>query len=419
MFGLFNKNSGPTKRERLFTVLDIGTEFVKALVCEVQGKEVAVLGRGKRRQRPGEMESGGITDIAGVIEHCHSAMREAERMAGCVPSKLVLGVAGELIKGATSMITYKRRDPSAKIHQEELKNIIHKVQWKAFEKVRSDLAYETGFNEIDVKLIHAAIVDTQIDGYKVSNPVGFQGREIVMSVFNAFSPLVHFGALQTVSAELDRELMAIMAEPYAVGRLLGGTELQGYSGIFIDIGGGTTDISVVIDGSVVDTKMFNIGGRAFTKRLSQALNISHDEAEEVKVAFSNQQLEHQSHKIVSKALESDTDVWLAGVFFSLQELSEIDSLPPTIYLCGGGSLLPLIKEGLEQSDWHKKLPFPRKPQTKYLLPKNLSHIKDHTKLLNSPADITPMALANIGMEMIVEEKILTKMLQKVVRLMQV
>lgn len=417
MFGF--KNSLGQRRERLFTVLDIGTEFVKALVCVAQGKEVEVLGRGIKRQSQSEMESGTITDIAGVLERCHEAMSEAERMAGDRPSMLILGVAGELIKGATSQVTYKRRDPGSKIHQEELKNIIHKVQWKAFEKVRGDLAYETGFNEIDVKLVHAAIVDTRIDGYKVSNPIGFQGREVGMSIFNAFSPLMHYGALQTICAELDKELLAIMAEPYAVGRLLGGTELQGYSGIFIDIGGSTTDIAVVVDGSVLATKMFNLGGRAFTKRLAQSLNISHDEAEEVKIAFSNNQLEHQSHSIVGKALAADTEIWLSGIFFSLQELSELDSLPGTLYLCGGGSLLPLIKEGLEGSDWHKKLKFPRKPQVKYLLPKNISHIKDQTKLLDSPADIPPLALATVGMEILSEEKLLTKMLQKVVRLMQV
>jgi cell division protein FtsA len=417
MFGI--KNPLAPKRERLFTVVDIGTEYVKALVCLEQGKEVHILGRGMKRQNPGEMESGTITDIAGVIEHCHAAMREAERMAGVSPGQLVLGVAGELIKGATSTISYKRRDPGSKIHQEELKNIVHKVQWKAFEKVRSDLAFETGFNEIDVKLVHAAIVDTRIDGYKVSNPIGFQGREVTMSVFNAFSPVVHFGALQTISAELDKELLAIMAEPYAVGRLLGGTELQGYSGIFLDMGGSTTDITIVQDGSVVATKMFNLGGRAFTKRLAQSLNISHEEAEEVKIAFSTGQLEHQSQSIVAKALQSDTDIWLSGVYFSLQEVATIDSLPPTVYLCGGGSLLPLLKDGLEGSEWHKKLNFPRKPQIKYLLPKNISHVKDETKLLESPQDIPPMALASIGMEILTEEKILTKMLQKVVRLMQV
>lgn len=417
MFGLGKDKL--KKRDRTFTVLDIGTAFVKALVCEVRGKEVEILGRGKRRQNPGEMETGTITDIAGVIEHCHEAIQEAERMAGTSPQQLILGVAGELIKGATSMVTYKRSSPSTKIQQEELKNIIHKVQWKAFEKVRSDLAFETGYNEIDVKLVHAAIVDIKVDGYKVGNPIGFQGREVTLSVFNAFSPLVHFGALQTISAELDRELMAIMAEPYAVGQLLGGTELQGYSGIFVDIGGSTTDLSVVLDGSTVATKMFNVGGRAFTKRLCQTLNISTEEAEEVKVAFANKQLEHQSHKIVQKALEADLEVWLSGMYFSLRELQDVDSLPPTIYLCGGGSLLPLLKDGLDQSDWHKKLPFPRKPQVKYLLPKNISHIKDQTKLLSSPADVTPMALANIGMNILTEEKIITKMLQKVVRLMQV
>ncbi len=417
MFGLRNPLS--PKRERLFTVLDIGTEYVKALVCLAQGKEVEILGKGMRRQNQGEMESGAITDIAGVIEHCHSAMREADRMAGVSPTQMVLGVSGELIKGATSTITYKRRDPSSKIHQEELKNIVHKVQWKAFEKVRGDLAYETGFNEIDVKLVHAAIVDTRIDGYKVSNPIGFQGREVMMSVFNAFSPIVHFGALQTICAEMDQELLAIMAEPYAVGRLLGGTELQGYSGLFLDIGGSTTDITIVQDGSVVGTKMFNLGGRAFSKRLAQALNISNEEAEEVKIAFANHQLEHQSHSIVSKALAGDTEIWLSGVYFSLQEFTDIDSLPPTVYLCGGGSLLPLLKEGLENSDWHKKLSFPRKPQIKYLLPKHISHVKDQTQLLNSPQDIAPISLASIGMEIMTEEKILTKMLQKVVRLMQV
>ncbi|MEK7145611.1 MAG: cell division FtsA domain-containing protein, partial [Patescibacteria group bacterium] len=274
----FKKNLIP-KSERLFSVLDIGTEFVKAAVCEVDGKEVRVLGYARKRQNRGEMESGAITDMAGVIEKSHAALREADRMAGTGPTPLVLGVGGEMVKGATSTISYKRRDSSSKIHQEELKNVVHKVQWKAFEKVRGDLAYEGGFNEIDVKLIHAAIVDVKVDGYKVSNPIGFQGREITMSVFNAFSPLVHYGALQTISAELDRELLAIMAEPYAIGRILGGTELQGYSGIFIDIGGSTTDLVVVQDGSVIGTKMFNLGGRSFTKRLAQELSLSHEEAE--------------------------------------------------------------------------------------------------------------------------------------------
>ena len=48
MFGL-RKTLLP-KRERVFTVLDIGTEYVKALVCQVHGKDIHILGRGRKRQ---------------------------------------------------------------------------------------------------------------------------------------------------------------------------------------------------------------------------------------------------------------------------------------------------------------------------------------------------------------------------------
>ncbi len=407
------------KKDRSFSVLDVGTESVKVLVAQAKDHELEILGKASEAHPLREMEGGVVTDLAGVIERSLKALKTAERMAGVSPSSIILGFGGELIRGATSQITYRRRDPQSKIHQEELKNIIHKVQWKAFEKVRSDLAYDMGLQEIDVKLVHAGVVDTRVDGYKVSNPIGFQGREIAMSLFNAFSPLLHFGAIQTLVAELDREVLAIMAEPYALGRVLGGTEMHGYSGIFIDVGGTMTDLAIVHEGAVVSTQNFHLGGRSFTKRLAHSLSLAHEEAEQIKIAFSSGELEHQSFGIVKKALESDTETWLTGIYFALQEVRDLDSLPSTIYLCGGGAQLPLLKEALERPDWLKSLPFPRKPQVKLLVPKMISSATDPHNLLDSCADMTPLALAHMGMDILLEEKTLTKMLQKVVRLMQV
>ena len=74
MFKFKNAN-GP--KERIFTVLDIGTEFVKSAVCEVEGKEVKVLGIGRRRQNKDEMENGVIVDIAGVIQNCNFAIKRS------------------------------------------------------------------------------------------------------------------------------------------------------------------------------------------------------------------------------------------------------------------------------------------------------------------------------------------------------
>lgn len=400
--------------------LDIGTEFVKALVVRAEGDKATVLGVGKARQKLGEMQCGAVTDIAAVIEHCKEAMAEAQRLAGVVPDQLVMGIAGELVKGATRTLRYRRHEPQMKIHYEELKNIVHKIQWKAFEQIRSEIAYETGTNEIDIKLVSASITDIQIDGYRVTQPVGFQGKEIVMTVFNAFSPLIHYGVLQTMAAELDVPLLAITSEPYALSRCLEGSrEPEANQAIFIDVGGGTTDFSIIKDGQLIGTKMFTMGGRSFTKRLAQHLNVSFPEAEEIKLAYSGTRLEKQSHKIVQNALKGDTEVWLTGVQLTLAEFTTLEQLPSKILLCGGGSLLPEIKLALSETDFWKQLPFLGKPHVTFLHPQDLPNLTDATNLLHDPQDVTPLALAKLSLELASEEKGLSKILGKVVRLMEV
>lgn len=402
-----------------FLALDIGTDVVTALVCEAQGAKGRIIGVGKKQQKLGDMQSGVVTDIASVIANCHSAIREAENMAGITTRKMILGISGELVKGATTTTSYVRRDANSKIDLAELKNIVHKIQWRAFDIVRGQLAHETGYNEIDVKLVNAAIVDVRIDGYKVTNPIGFQGKEVTLGIFNAFAPLVHYGALQTIAAEIDKDLLAIAAEPYALTRCLGHEDGGQFGAIFIDIGGGTTDVAVVRDGTVEGTKMFTLGGRTFTKRLSQSLNISYKEADEIKLAYSLDNLERQSHKIVREAMKMDSDVWLSGVVLTLEEFENIDVFPSKILLSGGGAHLPEIKEALESRDWAKSLPFAKKPQINFINPKMVTNLVDETKIIQDHTDIVPMALANLALGFINEEQLLSKVLKKVVRLMQI
>lgn len=414
LFGGFKKRG----HDGHFLALDIGTDYVKALVCEAEGKKVIILGVGRKKQKLGDMQSGVVTDISSVIANCISAIKEAESQAGVTTEKMILGISGELVKGATNVVGYVRRNPNEKIDLAELKNIVHKVQWKAFDQVRSQLSDETGYNEIDVKLVNAAIVDVRIDGYKVENPIGFQGKKVTLSIFNAFAPLVHFGALQTIACEIDKELLAIAAEPYALSRSMEADNPR-FNAIFIDIGGGTTDIAVVQNGTVLGTQMFTLGGRTFTKRLSQALNISYQEAEKVKLLYSQEKLERQSHKIVSEALKNDCDIWLSGVILTLESFNKVDVLPSKILLSGGGSRLPEIKETLENREWVKSLPFSKKPQINFLHPKMLLDVIDEKKLLEDQQDVTPMALAHLALEFINEEQLLSKVLKKVVRLMQI
>lgn len=401
-------------KANLILVLDIGTEFVKALIFRIENKTAKVIGIGRERQKLTDIQGGVVSDISGVTQNCQRALETAEKMAGESPSKVIMGIAGELVKGICTTVHYQRSKPKEKIIYSELKSIVDKVQKRAFDKAKEILATETGHSEIDVRLINAAIINVQIDGYRVTNPLGFQGQDISVSIFNSFAPIVHLGALQTIADELDLDLMTITAEPYAVAKAVGLEESSDFSAIFMDIGGGTTDIAVVRNGGLEGTKMIAIGGRAFTKRLSQILGVPFAVAEQMKISYSNGLLDTKSENIVKKAISADCKVWLAGVELTLEEFSFLDIMPSRILLCGGASALPDIQKILEKGDWAKNLPFAKKPQVDFIEIDEVANVIDTTGKLENPQDITPMALAHVALDFSAKDTIMEGILNKIV-----
>lgn len=408
------------KNSEYYLSLDIGTEIAKALVFKVdsENKTGFVVGVGKERQKKGNMQSGAVSDISGVIETCQVSIVKALENAGIKKvKKAIVGIAGELVKGTTTTVHYERGNADSRIDFAELKSIIQKVQIKAYERIQEQISWETG-QDIDVKLINAAIVDVRIDGYQVTNPIGFQGRDVLVSIFNAYAPMIHLGALQAIADELNIDLLSIAAEPYAVARSVDYDDALDFSAIFIDIGGGTTDIAVVRNGGLEGTKMFAFGGRAFTKKLAQELRIDFDEAEELKIKYAEGKLGADVGSKIEQILRSDIEVWLSGVELSLTEFASSDVLPSKILLCGGGSGLPGIKKILLDSGWSRELPFSKTPSVNYLQPKDVARIIDQTGELKNPQDVTPMGLANLILDVTGEEKVMAGILRRVLQTMQ-
>lgn len=405
--------------------LDIGTEYVKVLIFEITTDKIEICGVGRVRQKLTDMQAGTVTDISGVIKNCQSALNQGLEMAGVRASQAVVGIAGELVKGKTTTVHYSRSHPKSQISHAELKLIVDKVQARSFMRAREALAEETGHDEIDVRLVNAAVVNVLIDGQKVANPLGFQGKDVSIGIFNSFAPIVHLGALQTIVDELGLELLTIAAEPYAVAKAVALEESQDYSAIFIDIGGGTTDIAVVRNGGLEGTKMFGFGGRTFTKRLGEVLNISFNNAEQVKLSYANNLLDEKSNRIVKQSMSEDCDVWLSGVELTLEEFTigkegiPSEPLPSRILLCGGGSALPDIKEALLKKSWYERLPFAKTPEVNFIQTTDVSGVRDMTKKLKNPQDITPMTLANLAIDFTAEQTAIEDVLNTVIGSMKV
>ena len=377
--------------------LDIGTEYVKALIAKVDGESIEIVGVGRAHQELSDMHSGAIADIAGVVRNCEDALSQAEEEAGLQAKRCVIGIAGELVKGVTNTIRYRRPQPDRPLDEAEMEFIIEKVQDRAATKAQKQIALETGNDDVEVKLVNSALVSIHIDGYKVSNPIGFQGKDVAVQIYTAFAPMVHIGALEKVADELALELVAVAAEPFAVSRSVLGTDANSsFTAILADVGGGTTDIAVVNDGGVEGTKMFGIGGRSFTNTIASELGVSYDAAEKLKVNIDHEQVKETVKKDVTKAVDKTLEVWLAGVELALSEFDSVDHLPPRILLCGGGASLKQLMTALEKREWYKDLPFTKRPSVTHIKPSDVIGITDSTNKASDHTYITAMGLLRVG-----------------------
>jgi cell division protein FtsA len=377
--------------------LDIGTEFVKALIAKLNDEELQIVGVGRARQQLSDMHSGAISDIAGVVRNCEEALADAEEQAGLQAKRVVIGIAGELVKGVTNTIRYRRPQPDRPLDSAEMEFIIEKVQERAQVKAQKQIGLETGNDEVEVKLVNSALVSIHIDGYKVSNPIGFQGRDVAVQIYTAFAPMVHIGALERVADELSLELLAVTAEPFAVSRTMLGSDVNSnFTAILADVGGGTTDIAVVNDGGVEGTKMFGIGGRSFTNTIASEMNLSYADAEKLKVNIGHDKIKPAVAKDVEDAIDKTLEVWVAGVELALSEFDSVDHLPNRILLCGGGASLEKLVHELGKSEWHKDLPFTKKPTVHYIQPSDVMGITDTTGKVTDHTFITAMGLLRVG-----------------------
>jgi cell division protein FtsA len=382
--------------------LDIGTEFVKALIGKVSKENpgtLEIIGVGRCHQGLTAMQAGAVSDIAAVVENCDKALNEAEEQAGVSARTTIIGIAGELVKGTTTTVKVSRKESTIAIDIPEMEKIISLVQDRAEKRAKQQLAWELGGKSVDVRLVNSALVSIEIDGYPVNNPIGFQGRDVVIQLYTAFAPLIHIGALEKTAQELDLDLLAVAAEPFAVSRaVIGNDPNQNLSAILMDVGGGTTDIAVINEGGVQGTKMFGIGGRAYTRGIERELGINFEQAEELKMKLSSNDLAAQKRPLVESALAKTADTWVSGIELALGEFDKLDHLPHRMFLCGGGSSLETLLDKLEQTDWYKSLPFTRKPTVHHIRPEQVAGITDSTGKVNDHTFITAMGLLRVGLD---------------------
>src|SRR6185369_5470890 len=188
--------------------------------------------------------------------------------------------------------------------------------------------------------------------------------------------------------------------------------------LFVDVGGGTTDVALVRQGGIEGTRVFALGGRACTKSIADRLGLPFPRAEALKVDYARG-IAGDREAAVREIVADDVAVWAAGVELVMEERAAGDLLPGRIYLCGGGSRLPEIRAALADAAFAAQLPFARPPEVTILAPEQIETVRDDTKLLEDQQDVTPMGLAYQAIELGASQNPIDASLRRVIRTMKI
>jgi cell division protein FtsA len=390
-----------------FVALDIGTEVLKSMRFTMDAYGVNIHKISRIQQQENAMKSGVIRNLDTVLENCSLSINELTNglTPEEMPKKIVMGIAGEYIQGVSIIVNYKRDENFEKeVTEREQENILKKIRGQIKEEGEQNLALRIGLTSDDIDILHITVTGLEIGGMPVQSLIGYTGRDVKINLYASFGPKTYVNALKRVAESLNMDLVGIVAQPFAVARAYSGSSNQDFSGIFIDVGGGTTDIAVVERGNVLQTQMFAFGGRVFSKQIAKELSLDLRYAEQRKVKYSNGELSRETAEKVRKIVMPVAQLWMKTLKVAFQNCDDVDTFPSHIYMCGGGSLLPEIKEVMLEFPWKKYLAFPVVPKIEVFTPNKLNNIIDKSGDLRNIYDITPSALAKFAYDKELDSK---------------
>jgi len=250
--------------------LDVGTTKVCAVIARRGAAGLDVVGVGSAPSRG--LRRGVVVHIDSTVEAIKQAVAEAETMAGVEVAGVYAGVAGGHIKGLNSRgvvaVSGKDREVSAADVE------------RAVEAARAiNLPQD---REVIHVLPQAFMVD---DADGVREPIGMTGVRLEVMVHIVTGAVT---AVQNVIRSVNRAGLTVhdvVLEPIASAEAVLCEDEKELGVVLIDIGGGTTDLALVRDGSVWHTAILPLGGDHITNDIAVGLRTPMAEAETLKKRY--------------------------------------------------------------------------------------------------------------------------------------
>jgi cell division protein FtsA len=255
--------------KNLIVGLDIGTSKVVAIVGEISmDGEIEVVGIGSHASRG--LKKGVVVNIESTVQSIQRAIEEAELMAGCEIHSVYAGIAGSHIRSLNSHGIVAIRD--GEINATDVDRVIDAARAVAI--------------PADQRVLHILPQEFIIDGQEgIREPIGMSGVRLesrVHMVTGAVSAAQNIvKCVRRCGLEVDDVILQQLASSYSVL-----TDDEKELGVCLcDIGGGTTDIAIFVNGAIHHSAVIPIAGDQVTNDIAVALRTPTHHAEDIKIKY--------------------------------------------------------------------------------------------------------------------------------------
>jgi cell division protein FtsA len=248
--------------------LDIGTTKICAVVGEVAGDKINVVGIGTHPSIG--LRKGVVVNIESTVESIQKAIEEAELMAGCEISSVYAGIAGGHITGFNSRGIVAIKGPE--VTQQDVDRVIDAARAVAI--------------PMDREVIHVIPQEFMIDEQGgIQNPVGMSGVRLEAKIHIVTGAVTSAHNIVKCANRSGLDVCDIVLEPLASGEAVLTDEEKDLGTALMDLGGGTTDLAIFSGKNIKHTFVLALGGNNLTNDISIGLRASMADAEKIKKKY--------------------------------------------------------------------------------------------------------------------------------------
>jgi len=299
------------KKNKIITGIDIGTTKIAAIIAEVNNESINILGFGDSLSKG--LRRGVVIDIEKTSVAIEEALNKAEEQAEIEVESAWIGITGEHVKGinCSGTITISNNEymnpAGEKITQDSIDKVLQHAEAITLSPQR--------------KILHTLSREFQVDDRSnIKNPKGLSGHRLEANVHLVTIARNIESDLKTCLENINIEFDGFILEPLASASSVLDENEKDLGVALLDIGGGTTDIILYNNNSVIHTAALPLGGMIITNDIAVTLKVSLENAEELKCihGLAKESLAKEENDIIIQGTNDRPDIQI-----SQKELSSI------------------------------------------------------------------------------------------------